>query len=458
MPGISSLNTAISGMHAQRKVLDTTAHNIANQTTPGYHRQRVILEAAGVGAAAGVFSGPGAALRGVEATEVQRIVDHFAEARASREGAAYAGTRTLAANLARVEGVFREPGEDGLAAQLDEFWAGWSDVSNHPDDLAVRSQLLDRGAGLVDALHRASTELTAVEQNARVQIEQLAVDVTDLAARIADLNKSIAASGGTANDLLDQRDLLVKDMAAMTGAVTRPSTAGMVDVYIGGRAIVSGITSRVIDGTGGVARWATDGASVDAGPSELAALSQTIGDVVPRHRAALDGVAASLVTEVNALHSTGYDLTGSTGLDFFDPANLTAASISLSTDVAGQPDRVAAGAPVLPGPVAPGPFDGELARSIAAIAERVAGPDNDYRSLISSLGIEVRDAQRQERVQAQIAVAAATEADSVGGVSLDEELANLMTAQRAYEANARVMTVVDDLLGTLIERTGVVGR
>ena len=192
-------------------------------------------------------------------------------------------------------------------------------------------------------------------------------------------------------------------------------------------------------------------------PVELASLTKTIADVVPRYRAALDGVASSLVTEVNALHTTGYDLAGTTGLNFFDPANTTAATLSLSADVAGQPGRVAAGAPVFPGPTAPGPFDGELARDIAAIAERASGPDSDYRSLVNTLGLEVRNAIRSDDVQAQVALAAANDAESVGGVSIDEEMANLMVAQRAYEASARVMTVVDDLLGVLM-RTGVVGR
>lgn len=457
MPSISSLNTAISGMHAQSLVLDTTAHNLANQRTQGYHRQRVVLEAAGVGGTAGLFAGTSGGLKGVEAVAVQRIIDGFAEARASRESAAHAGTQTLASNLARIEAVFGEPATDGLAAQLDEFWAGWSDVSTHPDDLAVRTQLLARTQGLIDTLGGAVAGLDGIEADARNQVGQIALDVNDLAARIADLNASIAASGGTANDLLDQRDLLVNQLGALAGAVARPAASGQVDVYLGGRAIVVGTTARTIDGTGGVAVWSTDGAPVNATPSRLASLTKTIADVIPRYRAALDGVASSLVTEVNALHTTGYDLAGATGLNFFDPANTTAATISLSADVAGQPDRVAAGAPVLPGPTAPGPFDGELARDIAAIAERASGPDSDYRTMVNTLGLEVRNALRADDVQSQVALAAANDADSVGGVSIDEEMANLMVAQRAYEASARVMTVVDDLLGVLM-RTGVVGR
>ena len=130
----------------------------------------------------------------------------------------------------------------------------------------------------------------------------------------------------------------------------------------------------------------------------------------------------------------------------------------MSADVTGQPEHLAAGAPVLPGPTAPGPFDGDQARAVAALADAAGGPAAAYRSMIAELGVEVRSARRRDDIQEQVTDAAEAQAQSVGGVSLDEEMANLIAAQRAYEASARVLTVVDQLLGVLIERTGVVGR
>jgi flagellar hook-associated protein 1 FlgK len=125
----------------------------------------------------------------------------------------------------------------------------------------------------------------------------------------------------------------------------------------------------------------------------------------------------------------------------------------LSTDVAGTPANIAAGAPVLPGPVAPGPLDGEQARAIAALAEAATGPDSTYRAMISGLAVEAGAATHRADLQAQVADSARQQADSVGAVSIDEEMANLTAAQRAFEASARVMTAVNDMLGFLIERT-----
>jgi flagellar hook-associated protein 1 FlgK len=456
MPNISGLYTALSGMNAQRRVLDTTAHNIANQTTKGYHRQRVELQAITNGPAAAVFAGTIPSVGGVIEVGVTRMIDQLAENRATRESAMHGGTQTTRTNLDRIELAFPEPSDNGIAAQLDAFWSGWSEVSSQPDDPAVRSQLLERSRSLIDALGRASAELDAVRNSSAAEVQSLAVEANDLASRIATLNQTIVASPGRANDLMDQRDLLVKDLAELTGATSRPSAGGAVDVTIGGRAIVSGPRTEAVDGSTGTFVWA-DGSPVAAPASRMASLTSTINDVVPRYQTMLDGVASTLVTQVNALHVTGYDLSGTTGRNFFDPANVTATTISLSSDVAGQPDNIAAGAPVFPGPVAPGVYDGELARQLADLADSATGPGTKYRTLVSTLGIEARGATQRDVVQAQVSLAANNAAESVGGVNLDEEMASLVATQRAYEASARVLTSVDEMLGVLL-RTGVVGR
>jgi len=152
------------------------------------------------------------------------------------------------------------------------------------------------------------------------------------------------------------------------------------------------------------------------------------------------------------------DEIGVTGRNFFDPAGVTASTIQLSTDVAGLPANIAAGAPVPPLNTAPGPLDGDIARQMARLADSATGADSAYRSMVGSLAVEARSAEQSTRVQADITDAAMNEDASVSSVSLDEEMSNLVTAQRAYEASARVLTAVDDMLGTLIERTGLVGR
>jgi flagellar hook-associated protein 1 FlgK len=457
MTNIAGLYTALSGMNAQRRVLDVTAHNIANQTTEGFHRQRVELKAAGIGSAARVFAGQGSQLRGVDVVAVTRIVDQLAENRWVLETARSAGAETTSAELNRIELAFPEPSDTGLASLLDDFWAGWSDLSMYPAETATRVQTLERGQSLVDGLRRAAGDLDQVANTASMALSTLAQEVNDIARRIADLNSGIATGGLASNDLADQRDVLLRELAGLTGAVAHPGDGGVVNVSIGGRELVSGVVTQRVQAVGGVFSWQRDGLAVAAPTSRAASLVSAVHDVVPRYRAALDGVAASLVTEVNALHVDGFDQSGASGWTFFDPAGVTASTISLSSDVAGRPDRLAAGAPVLPGPTAPGAFDGDQARAIASIADRTVGPDADYRAMVSKLGIEVRTARRGAEIQSGLTQAAEVRAASTGGVSIDEEMVTLMASQRAYEASARVLTTVDELMDVLM-RTGMVGR
>lgn len=458
MVSISTMYTALSGMNAQRKILDVTAHNIANESTPGYHRQRVELNPIGVSSVAAVFAGQNSRVGGVDVVGVQRITDQLAEYRFLAETGAKGGTSAMRATMDAVELAFPEPSDDGLAAIIDDFFGGWSDLASRPGDPATRTQLLERAQTMVDALRRADADLTTISDTAKGAVGDLASDANAIAGQIAELNKAITGSANAANDLSDQRDTLVRQLSELTGAVARPQDSGTIDVYIGGRAIVSGNFVFGLDGAGGQLRWAADGANVVAPPSKAASLAATINDVVPRYQSMLDGVAAQLVTQINGLHSAGYDPTGATGLNFFDPAGTTARTIALSSDVAGQPNKIAAGAPVLPGPTAPGPLDGEQARAISALANSATGPGASYRSLVSALGVEARAAVRRDSIQDTVTSAAEATAAEVGGVSLDEEMANLVAAQRAYEASARVLTVIDSLMGTLIERTGLAGR
>jgi flagellar hook-associated protein 1 FlgK len=454
---ISSLYTSLSGLNAQRAVMDLAGHNISNAATPGYHRQRAELQAVG-GSTPGIFSGQGTRNFGVNVVGVSRSYDSLLAGRAQREEGNRSSATLTSSTLDQLESVMPEPSEHGLASQLDAFWGAWSDVANNPDGLAVRTQLLATADALATSLHRTSADITALGDTAVTKMATLAGDANGMAAEIATLNKAILSNPNGTLDLQDRRDVVITSLAKLTGGVARPGQNNMIDVVVGGRSIVSGTQSFALDGAGGTLRWAVDNQPVAVSSGEAAALRATITDIVPRYLTALDDVAATLVSSVNALHTVGYDQGGTTGRQFFDPTAVTAATITLSTDVLGQPANIAAGAPVLPGPTAPGALDGDQARAIAVLAESASGADSKYHALISGLAVETRVASRRADLQDSVSDTANQQADSVGSVSLDEEMANLTAAQRAYEASARVMTAVDDMLGFLIERTGMVGR
>ena len=464
---LSSLNTGLSGLQAQRRALDLIGHNISNAATPGYHRQRAELQ--GVGAPSnGLFSGAGVRPYGVEVIGISRSFDALLAARAVREQESSAFAELSSQTLSRLEGLFPEPSDVGLANQLQEFWAGWTDVANDPGSLASRTALLERASSLISTLQTTAADIASVKASAVGRLSTLASEANGLATEIGTLNAQIAATPSAAHDLLDHRDLLVTRLAELTGAQPRDAERGQIDVYIGGRAIVTGAVAHEIYADEGVPatgvppslKWKVGGQAVAASSGEAASLFITINDIVPRYTNALDAVAAKLVTDVNDRHFVGFGMDGAiTNKNFFVPADpgppavpVTAATIRLSADVAGLPQNIAAAA------VGGAPLDGEHARGIAALIDSTGGADVDYRALIAGLAVETRGAIRRADNQAQVTDTAISDAESVGSVSIDEEMANLVGSQRAYEASARFLTVVDELLGTLIQRTGVVGR
>jgi flagellar hook-associated protein 1 FlgK len=471
MPNISSLYTSLSALQAQRKVMDVTSHNVANASTPGYHRQRVELKSLGAQPASGLMSGSSRGPYGVGVVGVTRSADTLIEARVVREEGGRAAANLTGSTMAQIEGIFPEPTDVGLGNQLGEFWGAWTAVATNPENLASRTQLLQSATTLVTSLNRTSADLTSVRDIAVDRVSGLAVEVNDLGNQIASLNGAIAASPGSL-DLIDQRDLLVTSVAKLTGANAVPSTGGQVDVYVNGRAIVSGTRAFALESSNGTLQFAAGHVAVNATSGEAAALAATITDIVPRYMGMIDAVASALVTGVNALHTAGYDQNSVIGGNFFKPAvaasvgppavvavPVTAANIALDINVDGKPANIAAGAPIGPPPgTAPGALDGEQARAIALLADSATGPDSSYHALIAGLAVETQAAGRRADIQSQVADTAQTEADSVGAVSLDEEMANLVSAQRAFEASAKVLTAIDDMIAFLIERTGMVGR
>jgi flagellar hook-associated protein 1 FlgK len=277
------------------------------------------------------------------------------------------------------------------------------------------------------------------------------------------------ASGVGAGDLMDQRDLIIDRIVANTGATTRPAEFVAVDVFLGGSTLVRGshaeslevVTGANLDpplDTMGLSktelRWSLDGYPVAGLSGTAAATLAGINETVPAYLHELDGVAASVVSSVNSLHTTGHglDVVNDVNLEFFDSTGVTAATMRVSTDVAGQPSRIALAAGT------GGALDGSLAQQIAALTESATGPDALHRTMIGRLSIDVSTAAGRSAVQTKIADQASADRQSVIGVSLDEEMTNLVATQHAFEAASRVLTAVDEMLDTLINRTGTVGR
>ena len=275
--------------------------------------------------------------------------------------------------------------------------------------------------------------------------------MNDSAKQIASLNQSILSAGqyGSATaDLTDQRDKLVERLSTLVGAqsVVRPD--GQAAVYLGGRLLVDNSATMEVTATSTRLQWSLDGAPIEAG-GYVGSVQTLVQTTIPQFRTRLDAIANQLINDVNVLHMSGSDQTGSTGWAFFSGSG--ANGIQVSSDVAGQPGRVAAGA------VGNGPNDGTTANAIGDLADQTTGADNAYLAFLAELGVSTRSAIMKDDAQQVVVDSARRDLNSVSQVNVDDELAELTGAQRAYQAAARVVTTVDEMLDTIIHHLGRVG-
>ena len=455
MSDFNGLRIALSSLYAQRKALQVTGQNIANVNTEGYSRQRVELVAnAGPSTPAieSRYTGPG---MGVLTGETTRLRDQFLEVRGYQEHAVEAGLKESQRVLSRIELAFDEPSDDGLSKLITSFLASFDDVANNPEDLAARAQLVEQGKTLMAGFTQLDAALATQRQSSIEELSSLVDEVNQAATRVAELNQNISSAinnGFSPNELMDQRDLLIAQMAEQVGVTVRPGENGTVNVFIGGTAIVrdthvSPLRLEVGTDPAQTVRvvWAAD--SYPAGVAGAAGgLVSGANEVIPRYRAGLADVARQLADEVNAVHRTGFALDGSTGLDFF----VTDANGRIAVDpaIVADPRLVAAAA------AAGATRDGSIAQQLAELT----GAGDTYHRLVVGLGVETQATNRRAEVQAAIIEHVDAARESAAGVNLDEEMTLMLQFQHAYDAAARFLTAVDQTLDTLINSTGLVGR
>ena len=470
------LNTAYSGLAAARAALDTTGQNIANVNTEGYTRQRVSQASiSGVGNSSLFVNGLNLG-EGVRIAGIDRLADSLVDANV-RNTASSSGYWTAAAGaLGTVETSLGEPGATGLSTTLSRFWQAWGNLSNHAGDEPVSADLLSAANTLVDRIRSGATAAATAWSDQRSATSSTVTTVNQLGSQVAALNQQIlriTASGGSANELVDQRSTALTKLAGLASTTTRPNANGTVDVLLGGSTFVSGDSVRSLALTGSIS-LASAGASpvglafadaatvplqVDGGT--LAAQLTTLkpanasgsGGVYAEASAVYDRLAQSVAAGVNQVHESAYTPDGTTGHAFFGPTSAGTAITALTltvvpTDAAG----------IATAATATGPKDGSQADRIAQLATAAGSPDATWSSYVSGLGTLSKAASTQSTIADASSAAAGRAQTSQSGVDLDEETANLVVFQHAYQGAARVITAIDEMLDTLINKTGLVGR
>ena len=395
---------------------------------------------------------------GVNVDRIERIRDPLLDSIYRRESSFSSSHGERADQLNRLEQTFGEPSDSGLLETLDRFWNAWSDLAVEPLSEAARSVVRERGIELSDRLHQLSSGLTELRTSGTERLETLTSRVNDLSTHLAELNGRIVAAeaaGGTAGDLRDARDNALDELSTIVAVQVVPRESGAIAVHVEGQVLVDGTTSRQLEtGTQNGAtrlRFAGGGAWIQDPGGRIGGLISYLDGELQDAQTRVDDFTANLVTEVNLRMAPGVNEAGNSGVEFFDPAGLTAETIQLSAAVMADAAAIPAGSGDGSGNYQAATND--VALSLEALREEPVGGlvlADRYSDLVSRTGAKLSAAESSHTVHDTLTQQADIRRMEISGVSVDEELTMMIKHQAAYSAAARVVTRVDEMLQTLL--------
>ncbi|HHX51306.1 MAG TPA: flagellar hook-associated protein FlgK [Clostridia bacterium] len=482
-------NTALRGLFAQQKAMNTSSHNIANANTPGYTRQQVIMEASTPFPVPSVNrpGGAGQLGTGVDVNEVRRIRDKFLDYQIRMELGSLGQWEQREEVLKRVETVFMEPSETGLSALFDQFWTAWQELSKNAESSPIRTTVRETSIALAEAFRHTYRQMDDIRNDLETVADIKARQVNTLARQVDGLNKQIAnivLSGDSPNDLMDQRDLLLDELSSLVDftieetLVDRPTTGGatvrvpdgQIKIYLGttkdaGNLLVDvnqqpdNVREIAYSSTDNDFKWVADGSTSPPTLGNSASITngEMLGltvarDLVMSYLDDINGLARDLMGEMNKLHQEGWDLNGNQEVDQFF-IGIDASDLDVHDEIKQDVSKIRASA------VQDNKGNGEVALKIAQLKNAIINGgvklenttiDRYYNDLISRIGVAAHESSRMVTNQEALVDQLKNRKETVSGVSLDEEMAYLLQYQRAYQAAARVIMTLDEIVQTIL--------
>lgn len=459
-----TLGMAARSLQVQQLAIEITGHNLANVSNPAYARQRAVIQAG-----LPIPTNIGLIGTGVDATGIQQIRSTLLDGQiqadnsslgywTSQQTALQFAQAGLGQQIQSTSSASDATNQSGLAGGLADLFNAFQNLSTNPTSLAERQVLLLKAQALASQFNQASARLTTLRTTLNTSIQDETGQANRLLGEIAELNDQIAGAElkypGPANDLRDLRQGKIEELAKLAKIDTAAQPNGTINITIGGELIVDDKnvldTLQAYDAGGGqyLVRTTTGGVPLTLGGGSLQGTIDVRDGAVATLASDLDAVAAGLSTEVNAVHAGGFSLTGSTGENFF--TGTTAGTLGVNATLANNPALIQASG------TAGAVGDNQVALRLAQLAQTTfpafSGQtfSQRYSQSVASLGQAIDTTNTRLADEQTVQDMLLKQRSSVSGVSVDEEVTNLTTYQHAYQASARLVSVVDELLDTII--------
>jgi flagellar hook-associated protein 1 FlgK len=446
----TSLSIAVQSLSAASGALQITNNNIANANTPGYSRQLVILQEAAPSNEGNLNMGNGVVLEGF-----QSVRDELLQTRIQQETQAQSGANAQLASLQQIQPTFTTSTQD-IGTQMSALFSSLSSLSTNPTSSAARQGVLTTGQNLATAFNTASNSLTAQQPGLNTQVTQDVSQINQLTKQIAALNPQLAqlkATGQDGGTVQDQQDQLVLSLSALTNVAVTKTDNGITLTTGNGTPLVVGSQAFALQtATGGdgmqhvLDQNGTDiTASLSSG--DLGGTIQTRDQTIPGLVNQLDTLANEFATKFNAVQAAGFDQNGKAGQDFFTiPATVAGSARAIKMAIT-DPASIAASSDGSAG------SNGNLA-TFGAVQTTVLPsgktPGDAYANLVYQVGSLTSNATAESSATSASLLQLNNQRSSVSGVSINEESANLITYQQAFEAAARVVSTIQQLFSVTL--------
>lgn len=462
------LNIARRALQTQQRALDVMGHNIANANTPGYSRQVALQTTTAPYTIPSRVRpmAPGQVGTGVHVSAIVRLRDQFIDMQLRNEIQSAGRWQARHDALGQIELILMEPSDLSIRDAIDKFWESLQDLSKNPESHPARAVVRERAISLTQSFQHVYKQLKDLQADLNKQVEMEAVRVNSLAQRLADVNEQIrwvSLTGQNPNDLMDTRDLLLEELSEYVNARVVIEDDGTASVSVNGFSIVMGDRWTELrtaeDGTTGFynIHWGDTDYTVEPKNGKLAGVLEARDVTIQGYLDDLDLIVQTIIDEFNAVHQAGYVLDGSSnGRQFFVGGG--AEDFAVADAILNDLGLIAAAK------LQDSPGDGTNALELAEVFHKLTMNSgstsiSDYfTALVSGAGVAAQQAGHMVDSQRILVDHLQGRQDAVAGVNLDEEMIDMIRFQQAYNAAARVVTAMDEVLDTIITRMGIVGR
>jgi flagellar hook-associated protein 1 FlgK len=441
---------ATRSMAVYQNALAVTSNNISNSANPDYSRQLINLKSATPQVLGGFVWGTGVTIQ-----DITRARDQFTDNQIRTNNPKNAESNLRSSTMSQIENVFSEPSDLGISSLMNNFFNSWQNLDVTPNSASLRQNVLQSAQQLSNKVQDVYSSLTQTKSDILDDLKVKTTTLNNDLNQVLSLNQQIFRLQGTGqipNDLFDQRDKVIDDLSKLANITVNYDNTNSASISVGG---VFGVDKEnvhefSITENNGQINLVSGTSKVNAvlNSGEFFADADIYSNKIPQYQNALNQIFSTFTDQVNSVHQSGYNIENppETSIKFFEGYN--DGVLAINKALVSDPNKIAVSSDGTAG-------NGDIGVQIANLSNKAllngSSLQDNYSSLISQIGNEKNSADQSAQSTSMILQQLNSQKSSYSGVSVDEEMSNILQYQRSYEASAKMITIANEMLQTIIQ-------